>query len=251
MILAHATWPDVDAFDRKGVVLIPTGSLEQHGRHLPLFTDSLIVRAIAKGVEASLPSQIVLTPPLWLGASGHHLAYPGSLSATFEAYVGAIQSIVNSLIPHGFTKFFVLNGHGGNTDPNGVALRTLKSHNPALTFGHSAYTAYVADTIERELTGPLKHMMHACEAEVSLGLHLFPELVRTQNLRDDGLRTEPMIRGLIHHFDEASEEGSIGYATEGTAEKGKRIFDAAVAAVTKEMKALAEGYTLQGPLVLP
>lgn len=250
MILAHATWPDVEAFDRNGVVVIPTGSLEQHGRHLPLFTDSLIVGAVARAVEAKIPDQVLLAPPLWLGASGHHTAFAGTLSASFESYMGAINSVVESLIPHGFRKFFVLNGHGGNTEPNGVVLRSLKAKNPSLTFGHSSYFAYVSDKVRESLEGPVKEMRHACEAEVSLGLHLFPELVRQDMLCDDGLRSTPEIRGLIHHFDEVSEDGSLGYGSLGTAEKGELIFNLAVEAITHDMSALAAGYVLEGPLVV-
>jgi creatinine amidohydrolase len=246
MKLAHATWPEVDAFDRNAVVLIPTGSLEQHGKHLPLFTDSFICTAVAEGVERNLPDQIVLTPTLWLGASGHHLKFAGSLSSSFRGYIASLDSVVRSLIPHGFVKFFVLNGHGGNTEPNGIAVRALKAQFPKCVFGHSGYYDYVSDEISKVLEGPLKSMAHACEAETSLMMHLQPNLVRDAALRNDGLKADPPIRGLCHHFDEMTEEGSYGFATFASAQKGKKIFDAAVAAVTAEMKSLAEGYVLTG-----
>jgi creatinine amidohydrolase len=246
MYLPHLTWPDVEALSRDVVVVIPTGSLEQHGPHLPLFTDSLLVTAVATAVEARIPDRVLLTPTLWLGASGHHLAFPGTLSADFDAYMGALESVVESLAPHNFRKFFVLNGHGGNTEPNGVALRKLKARWPACTFGHSGYFAYVEAEVAGVMEGPLKGIKHACEAEASLMMHLHPELVRRERLRDDGLVSKPEIRGLVHHFDEMTEQGSFGYATYASAEKGRRIFDAAVEAVAREMAALAEGYALEG-----
>src|SRR5579862_8917957 len=101
MILSELTWQDVAALSRDVTILVPTGSLEQHGPHLPLFTDSLIVTAVAEAVEKRLPSQVLVTPTLWLGASGHHLKFPGSLSASFEGYGEAIRSVAESLIPHG------------------------------------------------------------------------------------------------------------------------------------------------------
>lgn len=246
MVLKYMTWKEVAAVDRDCVILIPTGSLEQHGPHLPLFTDSLIVTAVAEAVERNLPDQILLTPTLWLGASGHHLKFPGSLSNSFEAYEGAIDSIAESLIPHGFTKFYVINGHGGNTEPNGIAMRKLKARYPNLTFGHSGYFAFIADKAKEILEGPVKEMRHACEAEASLIMHLHPELVRTQLLRDDGLYPDPVVSGVIHHFDEMTEEGSLGCATYATKEKGKAIFDAAVEGATRELKTIAEGYVLRG-----
>jgi len=246
MKLQDLTWPDIESADRNAVVLIPTGSLEQHGRHLPLFTDSLIVTAVAEEVEKRLPSEVILAPTLWLGASGHHLAFPGSLSASFETFIGAIVDTVESLVPHGFTKFYVLNGHGGNTDPIGVALRKLKSNHLNLVFVKSGYYEFAATTIAECLQGPLKEMAHACEAETSLVLHLKPSLVKVDKLKDDGLMASPQIRGVIHHFDQMTEDGSYGYATLANAEKGKRIFESAVQGLTDDMHSLFAGYVLQG-----
>jgi creatinine amidohydrolase len=244
MVLAHATWQEVEAFSRDAVVLIPAGSLEQHGPHLPLFTDTLLATAVAGAVEQRRPADILLTPTLWLGASGHHLKFAGTLSADMETYMGAVASVVESLIPHGFTKFFVLNGHGGNTEPNGVALRKLKARYPNLTLGHSGYFAFASDEVATILEGPLKEIRHACEAEASLMMHVQPELVRADRLRDDGLWMNPPMRGVIHHFDEITEEGSFGYATLATAEKGRRIFQIVVDKILQEMAAVIDGYCL-------
>lgn len=247
MILQNLTWQDVDALDRGLVVLIPTGSLEQHGPHLPLFTDTLLATAVAGAVEERLPRKVLLAPTLWLGASGHHLAFAGTLSADFDTYMGAIESVCESLIRHGFSKFYVLNGHGGNTEPNGVAMRKLKARHPDSTFGHSGYFAFIEESAAGILEGPLKRMKHACEAEASLIMYLHPKLVRTEKLRDDGLRPTPAIQGVVHHFDEMTEEGSLGYATLATPEKGRRLFDLAVEGVAREIETIADGYILQGP----
>ena len=104
MKLAELSWPEVDALDRETVFVIPTGSLEQHGPHLPLFTDSILVTAVAEAVEAKLAASMVLTPTLWLGASTHHLAFAGSLSASFEGYVLAIAAVADSLSGQGFRR---------------------------------------------------------------------------------------------------------------------------------------------------
>jgi len=246
MKLAHLTWPEVEKLDREMVVVIPTGSLEQHGPHLPLFTDSILATAVSEGAEAQVSDKALLTPTLWLGASGHHLKFPGTLSASMEAYMGAIDSVCESLIPHGFTKFFIVNGHGGNSEPNGVVMRQLKARHPALTFGHSGYFAPIAAEVAQIMEGPTKEIRHACEAEASLMMHVRPELVRREKLRDDGLFPEPAVYGMVHHFDEVTEMGSLGYATLATPEKGKRIFDAAVAALVVQLTRLYEGYALVG-----
>lgn len=246
MILSQMTWQEVGALSRDVVFLTPTGSLEQHGPHLPLFTDSMIATAVAEAVERNLPDKVVLTPTLWMGASGHHLKFPGTISASFETYEGAIGDLAQSLLPHGFRKFYFLNGHGGNTEPNGVALRKLKAEYNNALFGHLGYFALIADEIAKVLEGPAKDMRHACEAEASLIMHLHPQLVRIDKLRDDGLRTEPPVKGAILHFDEFTEEGSLGYATLATPEKGKAIFEAAVKAATVEIERFADGFVLVG-----
>ena len=237
---------DVDGFTREGVVVIPTGSLEQHGPALPLFTDSILVTAVAEKVEAALPSQVLLTPTLWLGASGHHLRFSGTLSASFDAYQAAIENVVESLIPHGFHKFYVLNGHGGNKESNGLVMRTLKARHLELTFAHASYYEFAKTVVVEVLQGPLKELRHACEAETSLMMYLQPELVRNDRLRDDGLAVDPPITGLVHHFDEITEQGSFGYATFANAETGKKIFDASVDGAIADIGAVANGYFLRG-----
>ncbi|MCC7434401.1 MAG: creatininase family protein [Methanoregulaceae archaeon] len=246
MKLAELTWPEVEALSREIVVLIPTGSCEQHGPHLPVFTDSILATAVAEGAEARIPDRVLMTPTLWLGASGHHLAFAGTLSASMDTYMGALTSVISSLQRHGFRKFFIINGHGGNNEPNGVALRQIKEQLPALMIGHSGYYGPVAEETADVLEGPFKEIRHACEAEASLMMHIRPDLVRKDKLRDDGLAPEPAVYGMIHLFDEMTEEGSLGYATLGMPAKGKAIFDAAVAALVKQLTALHEGYVLRG-----
>lgn len=242
MKLAHLSWPEADALSRQTVVVIPTGSMEQHGAHLPLFTDSILATAVAEAVEEQMPDKVLLVPTLWLGASGHHMAFAGTLTATFETYARTIQDVVESLIVHGFERFFILNGHGGNTDSNGIATRELKARHPELWFGHLGYYAFAEAAAADILEGPAKRIQHACEAETSLMLHLRPELVRTDKLRDDGLSADPPVLGMVSHFDELTEQGSLGYATLATAGKGRKIFDAAVAGACANLDAVYNGY---------
>lgn len=246
MVLAHMTWQEVEAVDREAVVVIPTGSLEQHGPHLPLFTDSILVTKVAEAVEGQLGAKMLLTPTVWLGASGHHLKFPGTLSASFDTLIGSIQSAIESLLPHGFHKFYVLNGHGGNSAPNSIAVRELKAKYPEATFGESSYYGFIEAEVAATLEGPLKKLRHACEAETSLMMHVAPALVRRDKARVDGLAPHPAVHGIVHHFDEITEEGSIGYPTLATQEKGKRLFEAAVEAVSAEIKTVADGYVLVG-----
>lgn len=248
MKLAEATWTDVAALDRDTVVLLATGAVEQHGPHLPLGTDAFLATAVAEAVESRLSAEVLLVPTLAYGCSAHHLGFAGTLSLGFDAYVGALASIVESLGAHGFHRFFVLNGHGGNDAPNEVALRTLKAGHPAWTLGGAGYVDLVpAEVYAATLTGPVRRVVHACEAETSLMLHVHPDRVRMNAARDDGLSASPAVPGVVWHFDEQTERGVWGYPTLATAEKGRRLFEAAVEGAVVALRALREGVVLLGP----
>jgi creatinine amidohydrolase len=243
VILANLRWPEVEALDRETTVLIPTGSIEQHGPHLPLQTDTRIVSAVAEAVEKR--TEVLLTPTLWLGCSAHHLGFAGSLTASFPGYQSALEGVIRSLVPHGFRRFYVLNGHGGNTSPNDVTLRGLKTEFPTLVLGGSGYYAFAVDAVRDAMTGPQKDLRHADEAEASLMLHLAPDLVKLEDAYDDGLYPDPPVRGLVEPFDAMTERGALGYPTYATAEKGRVIFEAAVEGVVKELEAFRT-YVLRG-----
>lgn len=249
MKLADATWQDVmewvsDPEDK--ICLIPTGSLEQHGGHLPLFTDSLIVTAVAEAVERALSDCVLLTPTLWLGCSAHHMEFPGSLTASYDGYGAGVGAVVRSLVKHGFHKFYVLNGHGGNTDSNRLACRALREEMPHITIGTAGWFDFCEKTVAEVLEGPTKTIRHACEAEASVIMHLAPDLVRKDKLRDDGLACTPDVKGLVWRFDEMTEAGSLGFASLATSEKGKAIFEAAVEGCTEQMGAYSGGVILVG-----
>ena len=246
MILADMTWKDVDSVDRNTIVLIPTGSLEQHGAHLPLLTDSLLATAATTEVEKQTSDKVLLTPCIWLGASGHHLNFAGTCSASVEGYISALTAVVESMMRHGFHRLLVINGHGGNNDLNSITLRTLKEKNNNLTLGHAGYYSFGEAAVKDVMEGPAKGIQHACEAETSLMMYLHPDKVRMDKLRNDGLKTVPPTQSLVKMWDEVSVEGSLGYATLATAAKGKKIFDACVVGIVAEVEAIHSGVVYVG-----
>ncbi len=249
MILGESTWQEVRDFDKEAVCVFPTGSLEQHGPHLPLLTDTLLSTKVCSLAEKETKLISVLYPGIWLGCSAHHMAMSGSATATVSTYVSVLSETIESAIHHGFRKFLVVNGHGGNTEANGVALRELKHYQPNLSFAHADYYGLIGPHGENVLTGPLKSIRHACEAEASMMLFLYPDLVKSEKLRDDGLKSVPPTPiGLktIHSFDEITDEGSFGYATYASAEKGKQLIDLAVKGVVGAIQYLYNGYYFAG-----
>src|ERR1700724_1660296 len=140
MRFAELTAPKIRALSRpETLVIAPIAACEQHGRHLPVFTDSILCGAVADGVERALPDRVLLLPVLWLGASEHHLPFGGTLTATLPTYELMLVELLTPLLRGGFTRILLLTGHGGNNDPLRIALRRLDSAFPSAVLTGAAY----------------------------------------------------------------------------------------------------------------
>ncbi len=242
MHLTRARWTDLSSL-RNRIFVAPLGSLEQHGPHLPLFTDSLIVSDIANRVEELRSDKIVLLPVQWLGHSPHHRRF-GCVSLDLIPYIEMIRGMCRSLIGIGARKIFLLNGHGGNDIPCKAAQRELKSEFAAMNDLYIAYAAYwnlAAERFAEVRSSSAGGMGHACEMETSILLANHPEFVDMDKARhggpspETGYRTLDMLKtppfSLISEFDEISDNGVIGAPELATAAKGEAFFDAAAQAV--------------------
>src|SRR5947199_8204264 len=111
------TAPELRRVPRDGVVVVaPIAACEQHSDHLPTFTDTILVTAVAEGVEQRLSKEVLLLPTLWFGASHHHLPYGGTLSAPSDNHVTMLCDLLTPLLDDGYQRIMFLNGHGGNID---------------------------------------------------------------------------------------------------------------------------------------
>jgi creatinine amidohydrolase len=249
MRLEDVHWPELDAL-RERIFVVPLGSLEQHGDHLPLFTDSLIVSHIADRVEKLCSGKIVLLPVQWLGHSPHHRRF-GCVSLDLLPYIEMIRGICRSLVHMGARKIFLLNGHGGNDIPCKAALRELKSEFEELRDLYIVYAAYwnlAAEEFSQIRESPYGGMGHACEMETSILLARNPDKVQMERARQGGpkaetgfriidmLKTQPFF--LINEFDELSPNGVLGMPELATAEKGEKFLDAAARAVSEFIQEL-------------
>jgi creatinine amidohydrolase len=225
------TWPLLREVSREGTVIVaPIAACEQHSRHLPTYTDTFLVTAVAEGVEQRLPRQVLLLPTQWFGASSHHLRFGATLSAEVDTHVTMICDLLTPLLEDGHQRVLVLNGHGGNIDTMHMALRRLmgKYRDRILT------AASYWEIAERELAalaeGPRKTMGHACEFETAMILALRPDLVRRDEIRDDPPNDDPTLRGLYLAEDmkQRTDHGAVGYPERATAEKGRAFLNAAI-----------------------
>lgn len=236
MQLADLKWPDVAALDKNTPVIIPVAALEQHGRHMPVFTDSMLTNELVRRLEAQRGAQLLFTPLMWFGNSHHHMDFAGTLSAEPRLYIDLLNNLLENLIAHGFKRLIILNGHGGNDVPGKQAVfETRQKHRERkdLLLLFVTYWNLGAEPWTQDASIKQRVMGHACEWETSMVLRLAPQLVGDLSKVDEvpfGNPFEPASRGWI--MGDRSEPGHVGDPRGATAEKGEVLFasfaDAAV-----------------------
>jgi creatinine amidohydrolase len=225
------TWPLLRQVPRdRTMVLAPIAACEQHSRHLPTYTDTLLVTAVAEGVEQRMPNDVLLLPTLWFGASHHHLRFGATLSAEVATHVTMLCDLLLPLLEDGYQRLLVLNGHGGNIDTMHVALRRLQPRYTDRILSAASYWEVAEKELAALAEGPRKSMGHACEFETSMVLALRPELVRREEIKDDPPNDDPALRGLYLAEDmhQRTDHGAVGYPERASAEKGRAFLAAAI-----------------------
>jgi len=228
MNLAELTWPDVAALSRDTPVIFPVAALEQHGRHMPVFTDSMLMGEIAKRAESTLGARALFAPLQWLGNSHHHMDFPGTLSAEPRVYLDLLCGLLENFIAHGFRRLLILNGHGGNDVPGKQAVFEVRQRHRErkdLLLLFCTYWDLDAEAHKAHADLRQKQMGHACEWETSMVLRLAPDLVKNHRSvppQEFGSSFEPGSRGWT--MSDRSEHGHVGDPREASAEKGEALF---------------------------
>ena len=251
MYLSQMSWPQCGKIDWTHVLaILPLGSTEQHGRHLPCNTDTLLVTRIAEALEARRSQHVLLLPTMWLGHSPHHLSFGATLSAGHNAYADMLVQIAGSLQEMGCGNLLLLNGHGGNRTPATAALQEMKDRWPKLRAMLTDYWAPAAMDIQKIAEGGVTGMGHAGELETSLYMYLCPELVNQSEILDAGQGNCPagdayqgyMLRGSplawVDNFSEITETGAFGKPTLASAQKGEHFFYCIVEAAQRLIDAV-------------
>jgi len=225
------TWPLLREVPRDTtLVLAPIAACEQHSRHLPTFTDTILVTGVAEEVERRLQKQVLLLPTQWLGASSHHLRFGATLSAEVDTHVSILCDLLTPLLDDGYERILVLNGHGGNIDTMHMALRRLQTRYPRRQVTAASYWELAEKELADLAEGPRKLMGHACEFETSMIMAVRPELVRREEIKNDPPVSEPTLRGLFTAEDmkQRTQRGAVGYPELASPEKGRKFLNAAV-----------------------
>ena len=174
--------------DRDKVILIPIGHTEQHGHHLPLATDSLIIDAISQGTANAVPQQAASLPTFPYGVSTHRAAFAGTLNAGGRAFEDFWLAILDTLVARGFTRFYLMSGHGGNCSFLVNVVKYAGERHPR-TFSATAWLHTAghlgAPAIAQHRRSGRGGMGHAGELETAMILHLRPDLAHMARVIDE------------------------------------------------------------------
>jgi mycofactocin system creatininase family protein len=226
--LAELTSTDMADGSRR-LLLLPLGSCEQHGAHLPLDTDTRIAAAIAAAV-ATGRSDLVVAPAQSFGASGEHQGFAGTVSIGSEALHLLIIELARSLGPE-FGGLALLSWHGGNIDAIGQALAQLRAE------GHNV----VVITPTASAGGDA----HAGRTETSIMLALAPDAVRLEQARPGDTRPLAEIMPLLRRggLKEVTESGILGDPAGASAAEGMQLLAALIASAQEQVERWAGAET--------
>lgn len=237
LILADLSWPEIDAIRNDvDVVLIPVGSNEQHGPNLAVKMDITGATQFCNRASAMACPKLLVAPSMPWGVSQHHMNFPGTITLSAETFIQTLVEVVGSLQQHGFQRFMIINGHGGNIAPLGHAMVRINEELAPTFVGHALYFNFMDDGIHEQfgidgITG------HACEMETAAAMYLAPEIVKTDSLAA-GEMTELTynLRGKLrkygvnvpYRFDRYTTNGALGDARNASVEYGQAMMESAL-----------------------
>jgi len=227
-------------------VLLPIGSFEQHGPHLPLATDTIIANHISQAVLRKTEN-CFLMPPLILGCSVEHMGFPGTISLQTETLTNIILDIMISLRNSRLTKVFIINGHGGNRATIDSTLIKLKHEYSDM----EVYSFTIIDLVKKkygEIRKSAKRFVgHADEIETSMMMTIIPELVNMQK----AIAEEPASPRVISFEEDdlakvsfgwkatdLTKSGTLGDPQTASSQKGRILIDYAVETISNVVNSL-------------
>lgn len=232
--LPYLTTEQVVNLPRKerAVVVLPLASIEQHGPHLPTFTDSIIVQEVLGRALALLPEDLPIwvLPLLAYGKSNEHAAFAGTITLTSETLIQVLKDIGQSVARSGFCRFAILNGHGGNTEIVDFVIRDIREQTGLLVFALHLFLR-VATPSSGLTAEERRYGIHAGDVETSILLRCRPDLVK-KDLAPASLpshlqtfKYEPFMGPLTFAWltQDITDTGVLGDATVADPDKGERF----------------------------
>jgi creatinine amidohydrolase len=254
MYLAAESWPDLETyFTEESLAIVPLGSTEQHGPHLPLATDHVIAEELARA--AAERSGYLRTPTVNVGVSPHHRQFHGTMWVDAPEFRDYVESLTRNLTYHGIDRVVYVNAHGGNVEHLQEVGRRLHADETAFCV-EWMWDESIPDLVDElfEHNGP-----HGGPKETAMLQHLGPDWVHDDRLADaaeggvrefekyiggelDSPGRPPVVNGARTFYDacDNSENGVFGDQTDATAEKGEQLFEAATDQLVRLCEWLAD-----------
>jgi creatinine amidohydrolase len=243
VVYDELTWPEMrEAIARQPVVLLPFGTIEDHGLHLPINTDNVIVEAFCREAARWAPGEMLVMPLVAYGLDEHHMDFPGTVSVDMHTLLAYVSDVAISVARHGFTHVLVVNGHGSNAPLADLAARRVVLETGIVCGAMSPNAAIDPTLAEPTLSEGRRSeaggVAHAGEYETAMMLHLRPDLVQMERaVREMGQlklayfnwdHPEPSALSWQDWWSRMSESGVCGDPTVATAEFGRALFETTV-----------------------
>lgn len=243
VLFSDLRWPELkELAHEKTIIVVPVASIEQHGPHLPVVTDTMLAREVARrAAEVSVKTTPTLvTECIWTGLSEHHMAFGGTLTLDFPSFLQVIGGVVRSLHRHGFRKICLLNAHGGNV----AALQTVVeelTRELGLKLICATYWTLGAKELAPHLERQ-KGIRHACEAETSMMMSIAPDLVDASRFEEaacpdprdvDEATNDHSYRWVS--FADKTSSGALGDPRVASAAKGEILLSTAAQCVANKL----------------
>jgi creatinine amidohydrolase len=237
------TWPEInDAVRARKVVLLPIGSTEQHGPHLPLDTDNFLARSVCTRTAQQAPSELLVMPTIPYGYNEHALDFPGTIHVHYDHFVEYCLDVCKSVAHAGFDRIVLVDGHGSNEHLCEFIARRATLETDALV-ASTLWVRLAVEAFERVRESGPGGASHACELETSAYLYLDGSRVQMDKAADHvgGASGHPSSRFtfsdlskgggpvmLVRWTSSATPTGVSGAPSLATPEKGKAVVDEAV-----------------------
>ena len=252
------TWPEINhAAEAAKTVLLPIGSTEQHGHHLPLDTDNFLATSVCLEAAKKAPQELLVMPNIPYGYNEHAQDFPGTIHVTYEHFIEYCLDVCKSVAYAGFSRIIIVDGHGSNEHLCEFIARRATLESDAL-IASLMWTNLVKDEFEEIRDSGMGGAAHACELETSAYLYLADDRVQMDKAQDhyggaagsqgSVYTSVDLTKGwgpvkVVKWTSSSTPNGVSGAPTLATSEKGKVLIDAAsehLLAFSREFKDMAD-----------
>ncbi len=232
LLLADLSWPEIrDIRDQVELVLLPVGSNEQHGPNLAVNMDIASCAEFCRRASAMMHPRVAVAPAMPWGVSFHHMNFPGTITLSTETFIQVLVEVIASLQHHGFERFLIVNGHGGNIPAMNVAAVRAAEELQVSFVGACSYFSFSDRAIaQKYVKSPITG--HACEVETSRAMELVPDVVKHDSLaageitdlqKEFNQQAKRYSVSIPYRFDKLTRNGALGDARDASPQFGREM----------------------------